>query len=316
MFTPTISIIVPVYKAEEYLKRCLDSIKNQTFKNWECILIDDGSPDNSGQICDEYAQKDERFRVIHQENKGVSAARNAGLEEAKGEWIGFVDSDDWLEEDIFSYLYDCAVKSEAEVVVSGIVETDGTNESIKHPVKNGWIEIPNEFEWYIHGPWAKLFSHALLRKYNILFPEGIALAEDLFFTFQVYIKTDKIWGIDKFFYNYFQNNNSAVHLMTEKKIFDEVDVLKRIEQVLTSENKYTEDWKRWLVQKKDETKKNFIYNLKCPRFDLWRNTFSEDSNDFRYSAPEAKLLRLMMFLHLDFLIRFHSKLKKVLRKKL
>lgn len=316
MNTPTISIIVPVYKVEPYLRRCLESIQNQTFTDWECILIDDGSPDNSGSICDEYAQKDERFRVIHQENAGVAAARNAGLDDAKGEWIGFVDADDWIEGEMFSCLHSCAVGNNAEVVVSGIVETDGTSEGIKHPIKNGCLGIPNDFEWYTQGPWAKLFSHALLRKYNILFPEGIALAEDLFFTFQVFIKAEKILGIDKIFYNYFQNHNSAVHLMTEKKIFDEVYVLKRIEQILTTENNYTEDWKRWLVQKKDETKKNFIYSLTYPRFDLWRETFSENSDDFKYSRPEAKILRLIMFLHLDFLAKFHCKLKRALRKKL
>ncbi len=90
---PKISIIVPVYKVENYLRRCLDSIVNQTFKDWECILVDDGSPDNCPRICNEYAERDHRFRVIHQENAGVSAARNNGLNEATGEWIGFQFAD-------------------------------------------------------------------------------------------------------------------------------------------------------------------------------------------------------------------------------
>ena len=102
---PKISIIVPVYKVEIYLRRCLDSIVAQTFTDWECILVDDGSPDNSGKICDEYAEKDNRFRVFHQANAGVSAARNKGLDEAKGEWIGFVDSDDWMTSDYFQIDY-------------------------------------------------------------------------------------------------------------------------------------------------------------------------------------------------------------------
>ena len=91
-----ISIIVPVYNVEKYLSRCLDSILFQSFPDWECILIDDGSSDNSGKICDEYAQQDDRFIVIHQQNSGVSAARNAGLDIAKGQWFSFVDSDDWI----------------------------------------------------------------------------------------------------------------------------------------------------------------------------------------------------------------------------
>jgi glycosyltransferase involved in cell wall biosynthesis len=98
---PVISIIVPVYKVEPYLRRCIDSILAQGFTDFECILIDDGSPDNCPTICDEYMEKDKRIVVIHQENKGVSAARNAGLNRAQGKWIGFVDSDDWCDKGMF-----------------------------------------------------------------------------------------------------------------------------------------------------------------------------------------------------------------------
>lgn len=104
MDDPKISVIVPVYKVEPYLRKCLDSIVSQTYENLEIILVDDGSPDNCGAICDEYATRDERIRVIHQLNRGLSAARNAGLDFATGDYIGFVDSDDWLEADFFSYL--------------------------------------------------------------------------------------------------------------------------------------------------------------------------------------------------------------------
>ena len=93
---PAVSIIVPIFNTEQYLSRCLDSIESQTFNDWECILINDGSTDKSENICNEYANKDSRFKVINQKNSGVSAARNAGLDVAKGEWIGFVDSDDWI----------------------------------------------------------------------------------------------------------------------------------------------------------------------------------------------------------------------------
>lgn len=96
---PKVSVIVPVYKAEAYLYRCVDSLLVQTFTNFEILLIDDGSPDRSGEICDEYARKDTRVRVFHKENGGVSSARNLGLKYAQGEWIAFVDSDDWVESD-------------------------------------------------------------------------------------------------------------------------------------------------------------------------------------------------------------------------
>ena len=93
---PIVSVIVPVYRAEKYVSRCIDSILNQTYSNWELILVDDGSPDNSGLICDEYAAKDNRIRVSHKENGGVSSARNLGIDKATGDWLMFVDADDWL----------------------------------------------------------------------------------------------------------------------------------------------------------------------------------------------------------------------------
>lgn len=116
---PEISIIVPVYKVELYLRQCLDSIAAQTFSNWECILVDDGSPDGSGAICDEYAARDARFRVIHQKNGGVSAARNSGLSNAKAKYIGFVDPDDWTEPDLFMTLYNLICKDDYDMAQVG-----------------------------------------------------------------------------------------------------------------------------------------------------------------------------------------------------
>lgn len=126
--SPKISIIVPVYKVEQYLRRCLDSIVAQTFTDWECILIDDGSPDNSGVICDEYVAKDNRFHVIHKENKGVSAARNAGLDAARGEWIGFVDSDDWIEPKTYETALNSVVCENADVICFGVRFVNDRNE--------------------------------------------------------------------------------------------------------------------------------------------------------------------------------------------
>lgn len=120
-----LSIIVPVYKVEKYIRRCLDSIINQTFTDFELILVDDGSPDTSGEICEGYAKKDERIRVIHQENKGLSGARNTGVEVSKGEYIGFVDSDDWIELEMYEKLITAAEKYGADIVKCGLDYTDG-----------------------------------------------------------------------------------------------------------------------------------------------------------------------------------------------
>lgn len=100
-FNPLLSVIVPVYKVEKYVERCLNSIIAQTFTNWECIIVDDGSPDNCGKICDEYAQRDSRIKVIHQQNGGLSIARNEGIKLAKGKYLTFIDSDDAIEPDTF-----------------------------------------------------------------------------------------------------------------------------------------------------------------------------------------------------------------------
>ena len=116
-----ISVIVPVYKVEKYLPQCIESILCQSYKDFEVILVDDGSPDNSGALCDTYAKKDSRINVIHKENGGVSSARNAGLDSAKGDWICFVDSDDWVEPDFLQELLNTVIASNSEVAVCGIV---------------------------------------------------------------------------------------------------------------------------------------------------------------------------------------------------
>lgn len=124
-----ISIIVPVYKVEPYLRKCVDSILAQTFTDFEVILVDDGSPDNSGKICDEYASKDSRVRVIHKKNGGLSSARNAGIDVARGKYLGFVDSDDYIEKDMYELLYDNIVKEQADLSICGIYDVyEGKNQ--------------------------------------------------------------------------------------------------------------------------------------------------------------------------------------------
>ena len=113
---PLVSIIVPVYNAEKTLNKCVDSILNQTFQDWELLLIDDGSTDRSGELCDEYANKDSRVRVFHKINEGVSSARNVGLDNAKGQWITFVDADDWIDKNMYQELYNTAVSSRYRIV--------------------------------------------------------------------------------------------------------------------------------------------------------------------------------------------------------
>lgn len=134
-----ISVIVPVYNVEKYLSQCIESILNQTFNNLELILIDDGSTDNSGEICDEYAIKDNRIRVIHKENGGISSARNTGLNATKGDYIAFVDSDDYIAMDMFEKMLDIAIKTNADMVKCGFNEFNIN--SVKRTVNFGKQEI-------------------------------------------------------------------------------------------------------------------------------------------------------------------------------
>ena len=125
-----ISVIVPVYRVEKYLPACIDSILNQTFTDFELILVDDGSPDRCPEICDEVARRDARVRVIHQANAGLSAARNAGIEIAHGEWLGFVDSDDYIAPQFYEKLYQTAQRTDADCVMCSVQNVDESGKSI------------------------------------------------------------------------------------------------------------------------------------------------------------------------------------------
>lgn len=175
---PLISVIIPVYRVEDYLRECVDSVINQTYKNLEIILVDDGSPDNCGKICDEYAQKDERVRVIHKKNGGLSDARNVGIAQSSGEYLMFVDSDDLLTEDSIGFLYDLIIKNNAQLAVGGrerfdsetnaILDTDFSEEE-SNTVFDKVAMMRNSFK---NGcaAWARLYSREVHA--DIQFPVG------------------------------------------------------------------------------------------------------------------------------------------------
>ena len=204
--SPKISIIVPVYKVEQYLRRCLDSILAQTFTDWECILIDDGSPDKSGAICDEYASRDSRFCVIHQENKGVSAARNAGLDAARGQWIGFVDSDDWCEKEMYEHLYSSALNQDVDVVICGIVGQSVEKNILLNSfdAKKNLFSLRKSFGGY---SFLRLVRQKCIG--NIRFDESISFLEDIKFFYGVFSVAHKILWTDEPLYNYFRNLDSV-----------------------------------------------------------------------------------------------------------
>ena len=236
---PQISIIVPVYKVEQYLPKCLDSILAQTFTDWECILIDDGSPDNSGKICDEYAGKDNRFRVIHQENAGSAGARNTGLNVAQGRYIICVDSDDWVEPDYLEQLYNKAEDTGADVVGCNLVREYG-NKSVE--VKNQLPPEPLEclrglLEGWIQG-WlhVKLIRRSILVEKNINWVEGLDMWEDMLLSAKVFAYARKIASVDKVLYHYRCNPDSIVSNITKERLEQIIGNVQEIELFLKERN--------------------------------------------------------------------------------
>lgn len=193
MDNPKISVIVPVYNVEQYLHRCIDSILAQTFTDFELLLINDGSTDKSGKICDEYAKKDKRIRVFHKENGGVSSARNVGLDNAKGEWVTFVDSDDWVEINYFSDLmkdnyiadltyFGCRFCFENDSYTIYIPNEFYSQDKETIEKQLGWLKNNPQKVDYLGFTWNKLFNRNIILKNHIAFTENLTLREDEVFT--------------------------------------------------------------------------------------------------------------------------------------
>ena len=213
--TDKISIIIPVYNVEPYIKRCLDSVINQAYKNLEILLINDGSTDNSGIICEEYAEKDNRIRVFHIINSGVSAARNLGLKQITGQYVGFVDADDWVEPDMYKHLIVASKEFNVPISVSSYFRN---TESKSLPIVNK-EKIPSciistehllfyslkrdSYTGFCGYVWNKLFRTDLIKSKCVMFDESVSFGEDALFYTSLVIK-NKCKGvfIDKPLYHY------------------------------------------------------------------------------------------------------------------
>lgn len=210
-----ISVIVPIYKVEKYLNRCVDSIINQTFRNLEIILVDDGSPDNCPKICDEYAEKDNRIKVIHKINGGLSDARNAGMDVATGKYISYIDSDDYISSDFFETLYNAIISEKSDIVECSVVkfyEDDHFDEFSDDGLINNFLKTEAMSalisEKYFHQHvWNKLYKAELVK--GIKYAVG-KLNEDEFWTYQVFGRTEKVTKINKTMYYYFQRSSSIM----------------------------------------------------------------------------------------------------------
>lgn len=299
--TPKISIIVPVYKVEKYLQKCVDSILNQTFKEFELILVNDGSTDRCIDICNKYSREDNRIKVIHKENGGLSSARNAGIEVAKGKYIAFVDSDDYINRNMYKILYENAIKTDADISMCNfkyVYEKDYVN--INEDIKNDNYLIFNNIEalnqLYTSDnvqfvvAWNKLYKRNLFT--HLRYDEG-RIHEDEFIIHKLLYKNKKIVYTDLPLYYYFQRQGSITQCDFNLKKLDAVDAFKeRVEFFRDKKLKHLEiiaqlqyislffksyykaknelsNCNEKLKKLKKDYNKNLIYNLNNPYYN-WK----------------------------------------------
>lgn len=216
---PEISIIVPVYNAERFLEKCVDSILAQTFSDFELILVNDGSKDASAAICNRYAQADHRIKVIHQENKGVSVTRNTGIEQAAGRYLGFVDADDWIAEDMFAQMLTQAHTTQSDVVMcdawtlydNGQRELDTITQLETDCVLNRYTLTAQLLPDFAGSACRCIYKTDMIRKYGIRFPVGLKFSEDRVFNIYAMGYANQVSYIKKPLYMRYVNLTSCVH---------------------------------------------------------------------------------------------------------
>ena len=222
-----ISIIVPIYNVEKYLRQCLDSIQDQSYQNFECLLINDGSPDNSADICKEYVSKDPRFRYIEKENGGVSSARNLGLEHSKGEYITFIDSDDWVDLDYLEVLHSKIKEYNTDFVISSYKKFDWDQDYYERIWTSQELlsQLPNleNYDGSYTVSWGKLFKRSIFDE--ILFNEQRKFGEDFECSFKLYLSMTSCLYIHKALYNYRLHSESMLgQVVTERQLMDDIEI--------------------------------------------------------------------------------------------
>ena len=314
---PKISVIIPVYNVEEYLARCVHSIINQSYKNLEIILINDGSTDDSGKLCDFFAVKDKRIKVIHQENRGLSGARNSGLKIATGEYIGFVDSDDWIEIEMYESMLNAMFKLKANIAECGIVETISskfkTDRSGSIALVKRLDALKRIIEKQDFSVCRKLFHKQTID--NIYFIEG-KNSEDVYFTIESFKNITNLVCLSNPYYNYFVFGDSITRGKYKLKTLDTIDAALYLkEKIYKEENdselkeitkKFVLDvllYNYKLLQQNSSFDKKLIHRKQIKK--LIRENFIRNSN---FQLRLAKILPIRLF---NLVINLKGKFRKI-----
>ena len=294
---PLVSLIVPVYKAEKWLHRCVDSILAQTMEDFELLLIDDGSPDRSGEICDEYAAKDSRVRVFHKENGGVSSARQMGIDNANGEYIIHCDPDDWVEPNMLMELIRCAKETGSDMIVCDFV-WEGRYKQNYLKQDCSLFSCADDFLralfWNkIHGSLCnKLIRSDIIRANNIFIPEKLILCEDLFFCSMLLKNNITFAYCPKAFYHYCENDCSLTNKITRKSVNSKVVLIEFLS-------------KEFLAHRYDDffvLKKSILLDaLKAKQFSLLKKLYPEihnriifESRRYNFRFPNSGILKIAL----------------------
>lgn len=237
-----ITVIVPVYNAKPYLRRCLDSIVTQTYTDFEAIVVDDGSTDNSGAICDEYAARDSRVVTLHKENNGLSTARNLGLDTARGNYVMFVDADDWIEPDTLKYAMEMIGRESIDVLCLGMRTDEGIcqvkyhEELVGRDVIRNWIcNIVNstaeasKHDIPVVSAWAKLYLRKNIEDYHLRFDNDLKVGEDFWFNLLYYDCCERIVLDNKTIYHYVMNTESLIHKFSDTRLQAGIEFMSRLE---------------------------------------------------------------------------------------
>lgn len=288
-----ISVIIPVYNIEQYLDRCLKSVTEQTYPSLQILLIDDGSTDNSLQHCNHWQKKDQRITVYHKENGGVSSARNLGIEKADGEWVIFIDGDDWIEPDMLQKMYACAIENQSDVAICSFVLEYGKKKEFTSVLrgeealkvisgKQAVESIVNRQTQYEVGnsPCNKLIRRRIIEDQHLRFPVGRRMAEDMLFVTKAMLEVERCVLLSDTFYHYFlvREGNSSTKKFDMDLLRDDIELrVIRTKYLYQKEEKDLGDW----------SQDDLLYTLLI-RYAVIADAFCKESSQLIYLRAMLK----------------------------